>query len=178
LAYTAELTRDASAHALTVAVSNLFHEQPSGLDARGSRAMSRTLDSLLAPAPLGTALLGLLSHTTLALERALPLDLDALEATELTDLRVRASFDMKARAMGLGAPELLIVRTQPYACIVGQEPARVVLGSAWVDLSSPSALDFVTWRALKVLQSRLGPVAALPSATLLSHIEALLSAYV
>ena len=178
LLHVANITNDVSAKALTVAVSNFLHEQPSGLDARGSRAMSRGLDSILAPPPLGSALLSLMSHTYLAIERALPLDLETLEASELNDPRVRASFDMKAKAMGLSAPELLIVRKQPYACMVTQEPARVVLGSAWVELSSPSALDFATWRVLKLLQARLGPIAYLPAAALMSHVEALLSAYV
>lgn len=169
---------DASARTLIGAVEHLLWEQPLTMDARGSRAMATDLDQILAPPPLGKSLLNVLSRSHQILERAFPLDLDALHAVELNDPRVLASFDMKARAMGVSPPQLLVVRKQPYACMVTQEPARVILGSAWVELSSPAALDFIAWRALKTLQAHLGPVAHLPAAALMADVEAVLSAYV
>lgn len=173
----AKLRGDNSAQLLIAAMSSLYHGAPSGLDARGSRAISRALDALLAPAPLGEPLRTLLARTSDALEEAFPLNIADLNPVPLREARLRASFDMKAKAVGITAPELLSIAGAPYLCMVTHRPARVFLGSGWVE-DCPAALqDFVVWRSLKLLQARLGPMAHLTPDAAALRLDALISAY-
>lgn len=177
LASLAKLRADNSAHALVGAIASLYHGTPSGLDARGSRALSKTLDSLLAPPPLVEALRTLLVKTSDAMDEAFPLNIAALNPTPSNEPRLRASFDMKAKAVGIPAPELLLVTGEPYACQVTHRPARVFLGVGWVQ-SAPTALqDFIVWRCLKLLQGRVGTLAHLSNEAVALRVDALLSAY-
>lgn len=177
LAALAKLRADSSALALVSALSNLYHGVPSGLDARGSRAVSRALDQNLAPSPLSEALRTLLARTSHALEEAFPLNIADLNPVVLRDPRLVASFEMKAKAVGLTAPELFVVSGAPYLCQVTHHPARVFLGSGWVEHAAAALQDFVVWRSLKLLQARVGAVAhSSPEATAL-RLDALLSAY-
>lgn len=177
LASLAKLRADNSAHALIGAISSLYHGTPSGLDARGSRALSKSLDPLLAPLPLVEALRTLLVKTSDAMDEAFPLNIGALNPTPLNEPRLRASFDMKAKAVGIPAPELLLVTSDPYACQVTHRPARVFLGIGWVQ-SAPSGLqDFIVWRCLKLLQARVGTLAHLSNEAVALRVDALTSAY-
>lgn len=176
LAALAKLRADNSAFVLVSALSNLYHGVASGLDARGSRAVSRALDADLAPHPLSESLRTLLAKTSEALEEAFPLNIADLNPVPLKDARLVASFEMKAKAVGIAAPELFVVNSAPYLCQVTHHPSRVFLGSGWVEHAA-SLQDFVVWRSLKLLQARVGAVAhSSPESTAL-RLDALLSAY-
>lgn len=177
LAALAKQRSDNSAMVLVSAVSNLYHGAPSGLDARGSRAVSRALDPQLAPAPLSESLRSLLFRTSESLEEAFPLNIADLSPTRLEDARLTASFEMKAKAVGIAAPELFVVSAAPFLCVVTHHPSRVFLGSGWVDRAPAGVQDFVVWRALKLLQSRVGAVAHLSPEAAALRLDALLSAY-
>lgn len=177
LAALAKQRKDNSALVLVSAVSNLYHGAPSGLDARGSRAVSRALDSQLAPLPLSESLRGLLSRTSEALEEAFPLNIADLNPVPLKDPRLTGSFEMKAKAVGIAAPELFVVSAAPFLCLVTHHPSRVFLGLGWVERAPAGVQDFVVWRALKLLQGRVGAVAHLSPDAAALRLDALLSAY-
>lgn len=177
LAALAKQRSDNSALVLVSAVSNLYHGAPSGLDARGSRAVSRALDPQLAPAALSESLRSLLSRTSEALEEAFPLNIADLSPKPLDDARLTASFEMKAKAVGIAAPELFVVSAAPFLCVVTHHPSRVFLGLGWVERAPAGVQDFVVWRALKLLQARVGAVAHLSPEAAALRLDALLSAY-
>jgi hypothetical protein len=173
----AKLLADKSALVLVSALSNLYHGVPSGLDARGSRAVSRALDVHLAPLPLSEPLRTLLARTSEAIEEAFPLNIANLNPVVLKEPRLVASFEMKAKAVGIAAPELFVVSGAPYLCQVTHHPSRVFMGLGWVEHAAAALQDFVVWRSLKLLQARVGAVAHLsPEATAL-RLDALVSAY-
>ncbi len=178
LASLARLRADNSAWVLVGAVSSLYHGAPSGLDARGSRALSKTLDPLLAPSPLIEPMRELLARTSDAFEEAFPLNVATLNPVPLDEPRLRASFEMKAKAVGLTAPDLLVVAGDPYSCQVTHRPSRVLLGVGWVQSAPAGLQDFVVWHSLKLLQARVGSFARLSGETARARIEALLGAYV
>src|SRR5690606_24643834 len=78
---------------------------------------------------------------------------------------------------GIGAPALFVVGGAPYLCQVTHHPARVYLGTGWVEHAAGSLQDFIVWRCLKLLQARVGALAHLSPEAFALRLDALVSAY-
>jgi hypothetical protein len=174
VALLSQATGDTSALALVKATFNLYHGVDAGLDARGSRALSKSLDELLAPAPLTASVRNFLAQTADLWSPTSEVSEDA----KVTDKRIRAAFEMKARAASLPLPELYISEKDPYSCTVWHQPTRIVLGAMWVREAPQGVLDFLAWRCLKVLQAGVGAFAHLSNRDAQKRIDALLRRYV
>lgn len=169
----AQLTRDGSALALVQATLNLYHGAAGRLDARGSRALSPTLDDALAPAPLNAAVRRFLAQTAaLHGEAAVP------NEAKVTDKRVRAAFEIKARAASVAVPELYTSEKDPYTCVVLHHPPRIVLGATWVREAPQAVLDFLAWRCVKILQAGIGAFVHASNRDALAYFDALLRRYI
>lgn len=142
------------------------------------RAMSRHIDSLVAPSSIGTALRTLLMQTRGILDQALELNLAPLSPKRIGAERVRSAFEVKARAMGVSMPELFTTQAEPTLALVTGNPSRVVLGSYWVSEASDGVLDFIAWRTLKSDQARVGLFAQLDPKRLETVLLAFLSCFV
>jgi hypothetical protein len=140
--------------------------------------MSRNLDELLAPKPISSALRSLMMQTHAALDRAFDLDLAEIGAEQLTSQRVMTGFEVKARSMGIACPQLYVISSSPYACLVTNNPSRVILGKSWIEDALPSSLDFLAWRSLKLVQARVGIIERLRGQQLLATLEAFLGCFV
>lgn len=173
----AEAQKDDSTRTLAQAARQLLQSSNASWAPALGRAMSRNLDDWLAPSPIGSALRTLLIQTRAMLDRAFELDVRELKAEPLPHERVQTSFRVKAQAIGMPAPELFISAAAPYACWVTNEPARVVLGHAWVQRASPADLDFLCWRSLKLIQARVAVLSRLEGAQLLATLEAFLGCF-
>lgn len=170
----AKLTGEDSELLLARATFNLYHGINTTLDARGSRALSKHLDDLLAPAPLCEPVRAFLARTAhLWYAGQAP-----AEESRVTDKRIRAAFEMKARAASVPVPELFTSEKDPYSCVVTHTPPRVVLGATWVREAPQAVLDFLAWRCLKVLQAGAGAFVHLTNQDALLYVDALLRCFI
>jgi predicted Zn-dependent protease len=163
---------------LTKSARLLLDGSPAHFEPATGRAMSRHIDGLLAPTGVANALRILLMQTRGILDQALELNLGPLAPRRVSIARVQTAFEVKARAMGIGVPEIFVTSVEPTLVLVTGNPSRVVLGTYWIDKAPPGALDFVAWRALKSDQARVGLFTQLDSERLDTVLLAFLSCFV
>jgi hypothetical protein len=147
-------------------------------DAALGRASSRHLDELLAPPQVPGALRILLMQTRGILDQALEVNLAPLAPSQVTNERVRTAFEVKAKAMGIGLPELFVTAKEPSLALVSGNPSRIVLGSYWIERATPGVLDFLAWRCLKAEQARVGLFTQLDRDRMATVVLAFLSCFV
>ncbi|MBX3273311.1 MAG: hypothetical protein KF729_23815 [Sandaracinaceae bacterium] len=153
-----------AASAASAAGTSLDPEAAKLVDARGSaagagaRAAAGALDELLAPPALSPATRAVFRLAGEALEKSLPLDLNAYRAEKIDrrDTTIRPLAAEVARWFGIGDVELYVTAAAPRVCVpVFSNPCTILLGAELLAITDEREKLFVLARALKIAKSQL-----------------------
>lgn len=152
--------REDAARCVAQAALALGVEEPS-LEFRGAlrgaafSALNESIEELLSPAPLPSAVRVVIRAVAPALEKVLPFDLRAYRAERLTNPSVRSLVLEIARSFDIPEVEIWVTQTAPRACVpVSSAPhAVLMIGKDLLSVSEPEQM-FVFVRALEI--ARLG----------------------
>jgi tetratricopeptide (TPR) repeat protein len=118
------------------------------------RALDPRLDDLLAPEEFSSAFRALLAEAGAALDLALPLDLNALEAQVLPKQAIATQINQMATQLGVG-PVALYLSSKVGASAVPLSSAKpgIVIGTELLEKANDKARKFLVLKALKAITS-------------------------
>ncbi len=144
-----------------------FEARPSPLRGGDTRASDPRLDDLLAPELVTPALRALLARTGDALDAASPLDLRALQATQLpaSASALQHLIGQLAHQMGVGPMQALVSPKLGLSCVpCASSPPMIVLGEGLLQVKNEPARLFLLIRAIKLVQARASAIVRTPAA--------------
>ncbi|MCA9608151.1 MAG: hypothetical protein KC619_21225 [Myxococcales bacterium] len=132
-----------------------------GAEGTGQRAATDMLDELLAPPLLNAPTRAVFGIAGEALEKALPLDLNAYRAEKIQrrDTTIRPLAVEVARWFGIPDVELYVTAAAPRVCVpVYSNPCTILFGTELLSMTDDREKMFVVARALKIAKAQLSIV--------------------
>ncbi|MBI4705516.1 MAG: hypothetical protein HY744_30855 [Deltaproteobacteria bacterium] len=153
----AELRRQADAAAVMRATFGAVEGKAAEIEGVGDLAAQKRHDERLAPEVFDQPFRALLAATGALLDAAVPLDLKTILAKPLPAAHAEVARPVRelAAAYGLSGIEIYTSNAMGISCLPASiDPPAVVLGQALVASGDAALREFLTHRALKVLQAR------------------------